>query len=77
MDVCFWFRRMGMRELIYPGDMLWETEDIYFGERICFRKTGKKNGIAFPLTDWKCNAVLLRIVAYLREKLYFKTVFLN
>lgn len=74
----FLFPQNGYEGIDLPGgDMLWETEDIYFGERICFRKTGKKNGIAFPLTDWKCNAVLLRIVAYLREKLYFKTVFLN
>ena len=33
------------------GDRLWGTEDIYFGERICFRKTGKKSGIAFSLTE--------------------------
>ena len=77
MDVCFKFPEMGMRKLIYRGDRLWGTEDIHFGERICFCKSEKKSGIAFPLTDWKCNAVLLRIATYLREKLYFKTVFLN
>ena len=26
-------------------------ENIYFGERICFRKTEKKSGIAFSLTE--------------------------
>ena len=50
MDVCFKFPEMGMRKLIYRGDRLWGTEDIHFGERICFRKTGRNSGIAFSLT---------------------------
>lgn len=33
MDVCFGFRRMGMGELIYPGDRCFRTSDIYFGKR--------------------------------------------
>ena len=52
------------------GDRLWGTEDIPYGERIYFRKTRKKSGIALPLTDWKGNAVLLWIVAYLRETVF-------
>ena len=27
-----------MRELVYPGDRLWGTEDIHFGERVFFAK---------------------------------------
>ena len=31
-----------MRELVYPGDRLWGTEDIHFGERVFFRKREKE-----------------------------------
>lgn len=32
----------------------------------------KKSGIAFSLTNRECNAVLLRIEAYLKENIFFK-----
>lgn len=50
MNVCFSFRRMAMRKLIYPGGEDLEKGKYTFWRKILFRKSGKKSGIAFPLT---------------------------
>lgn len=36
MDVCFSFRRMAMRKLIYPGGKIFGIVDIHFGKRDTF-----------------------------------------
>lgn len=44
MDVCFSFRRMAMRKLIYPGDRYFETSDIHIGK-------SDSGAILFPLKE--------------------------
>lgn len=42
MDVCFSFRRMGMRELIYPRDKIFGIISIHFGKRNTFSQKRRK-----------------------------------
>lgn len=74
----FQFPQNGYEGIDLPRGIGCGERKIYIlAKGYVFAKREVKSGIAFPLTDWRCNAVFLLIMTYLREKLYFKTVFLN
>lgn len=66
--MCFCFRRLSMRELIYPGDRYFGSEEVSFGVSLLFGETGR-NDITLHFFNWRCFGYKEKFAGIFKELL--------